>query len=103
MLELVSEGCSRSDTMFMRKYCEDVYTCLVESLSLPANNVQAVEAIFTTLALIAVELISSQNVASYIALIYNLQVRSNLIFLILQTPNIFLCINIYITSYCIFL
>ncbi|KAL1115272.1 hypothetical protein AAG570_007303 [Ranatra chinensis] len=70
---LAFEPCSRSDTIFMRKFGEEIYTCLLEILSLNDVTVECIESIYTTLALIAVELLTAHTITAYLTMVYSIQ------------------------------
>lgn len=72
-LELVIEKCSRPDVIFLRKHGPDIYIALYESLQLPSNTVENIEAVYTTLALLAVELASEETVLELLRLVLSLQ------------------------------
>jgi hypothetical protein len=67
------EKCSRSDTIFIRKYAQDIYVSIYESLEMTNNTVDNVEAVYTTLALICIELLSEETVLDFIRLILSIQ------------------------------
>ncbi|XP_073993628.1 protein EFR3 homolog stmA isoform X1 [Rhodnius prolixus] len=69
---IVREQCSRSDTMFLRKYGDDIYTCLVDSLHITCS-LEILQAIYSTLALIAIELVTITTLPSFLAMVYSLQ------------------------------
>lgn len=72
-LDLAIEKSSRSDVIFIRKHGPEIYLALYESLELPNNTVENVEAIYTTLALFSVELASEETVMELLRLILSLQ------------------------------
>ncbi|XP_015586861.1 protein EFR3 homolog cmp44E isoform X2 [Cephus cinctus] len=72
-LDLVIEKSSRPDVIFIRKHGPDIYLALYESLELTSNTVENVEAIYTTLALLAVELASEETVLELLRLVLSLQ------------------------------
>ncbi|CAH1725511.1 protein EFR3 homolog cmp44E isoform X1 [Aphis gossypii] len=67
------EKCSRSDTIFIRKHAQDIYVSIYESLEMTNNTVDNVEAVYTTLALICIELLSEETVLDFIRLILSIQ------------------------------
>uniref|UniRef100_A0A023F3F2 Putative transmembrane protein cmp44e n=2 Tax=Triatoma infestans TaxID=30076 RepID=A0A023F3F2_TRIIF len=69
---VVHEQCSRADTMFLRKYGDDIYTCLVDSLHVTCTT-EVLQAIYSTLALIAIELVTISTLPSFLAMVYSLQ------------------------------
>lgn len=71
--ELNLEKCSRSDTIFIRKHAQDMYVSIYESLEMTNNTVDNVEAVYTTLALICVELLSEETILDFIRLILSIQ------------------------------
>ncbi|KAK9504764.1 hypothetical protein O3M35_008953 [Rhynocoris fuscipes] len=66
------DQCSRADTMFLRKYGDDMYSCLVDCLAAPFN-LEILRAVYSTLALIAIELVTVTTLPSFLAMIYSLQ------------------------------
>ena len=70
---MVIEKASRSDEIFIRKHGPDIYTSLYESLEMPSNTVENVESIYTTLALLAVELASEETILELLRLVLSLQ------------------------------
>lgn len=71
--ELNLEKCSRSDTIFIRKHAQDIYVSIYESLEMTNNTIDNVEAVYTTLALICIELLSEETVLDFIRLILSIQ------------------------------
>lgn len=71
--ELNLEKCSRSDTIFIRKHAQDIYVSIYESLEITNNTVDNFEAVYTTLALICIELLSEETVLDFIRLILSIQ------------------------------
>lgn len=59
--------------IFIRKHGPEIYLALYESLELPSNTVENVESIYTTLALLAVELASEETVLELLRLVLSLQ------------------------------
>ncbi|XP_020706838.2 protein EFR3 homolog cmp44E isoform X6 [Athalia rosae] len=72
-LELVVEKSSRPDVIFVRKHGPEIYLALYESLELPSNTVENIGAVYTTLALLAVELASEETVLELLRLVLSLQ------------------------------
>ncbi|XP_046474294.1 protein EFR3 homolog cmp44E isoform X1 [Neodiprion pinetum] len=72
-LELVIEKSSRPDVIFVRKHGPEIYQALYESLELPSNTVENIEAVYTTLALLAVELATEETVLELLRLVLSLQ------------------------------
>lgn len=71
--EVNLEKCSRSDTIFIRKHAQDIYVSIYESLEITNNTVDNIEAVYTTLALICIELLSEETVLDFIRLILSIQ------------------------------
>jgi hypothetical protein len=74
-LELVVEKSSRVDIVFIRKHGPDIYRSLYESLEQTNNTVENIEAIYTTLALLCVELSSEETVMEMLRLVVSIQVQ----------------------------
>lgn len=72
-LDLAIEKSSRPDLIFIRKHGPEIYLALYESLELPSNTVDNIKAIYTTLALLAVELASEETVLEQLRLVLSLQ------------------------------
>ncbi|XP_001599882.1 protein EFR3 homolog cmp44E isoform X1 [Nasonia vitripennis] len=72
-LDLAIEKASRPDVIFIRKHGPEIYMALYESLELTNNRVENVEAIYTTLALLTVELASEETVLELLRLVMSLQ------------------------------
>ncbi|XP_039280449.1 protein EFR3 homolog cmp44E [Nilaparvata lugens] len=72
-LELVVEKCSRPDAIFARKNVPELFHCLVEGLRLENNSVENVEAVYTTLALIAIELACDDVLPDFLNMILDIQ------------------------------
>lgn len=72
-LDLTIEKASRPDVIFIRKHGPEIYLALYESLELASNKVENVESIYTTLALLAVELASDETVLELLRLVLSLQ------------------------------
>lgn len=71
--EISLEKCSRSDTIFIRKHAQDIYVSIYESLEMTNNTIDNIEAVYTTLALICIELLSEETVLDFIRLILSIQ------------------------------
>lgn len=72
-LDLAVEKASRPDIIFIRKHGPEIYMALYESLEFTNNRVENIEAIYTTLALLTVELGCDETVLELIRLIMSLQ------------------------------
>ncbi|XP_063218049.1 protein EFR3 homolog cmp44E isoform X2 [Bacillus rossius redtenbacheri] len=72
-LELVLEKTSRPDIIFVRKNGPEIYLSLYESLQKPNNTVENVQAVYTTLALLVVELASEETVLDLVRLVVSIQ------------------------------
>ncbi|EFN72365.1 Protein EFR3-like protein cmp44E [Camponotus floridanus] len=72
-LGLVIEKASRPDVIFIRKHGPEIYLALYESLELSSNTVENVESIYTTLALLAIELASEETILELLRLVLSLQ------------------------------
>ncbi|KAG8035729.1 hypothetical protein G9C98_001385 [Cotesia typhae] len=72
-LDLVVNKSSRPDVIFIRKHGPEIYLALYESIELSSNTVENIEAIYTTLALLIVELASEETVLEQLRLILSLQ------------------------------
>jgi hypothetical protein len=72
-LDLAIEKASRPDVIFIRKHGPEIYLALYESLELCSNSVENVESIYTTLALLAIELASEETVLELLRLVLSLQ------------------------------
>ncbi|XP_061931872.1 protein EFR3 homolog cmp44E isoform X2 [Apis cerana] len=72
-LDLTIEKASRPDVIFIRKHGPEIYLALYESLELASNKVENVESIYTTLALLAVELASEETILELLRLVLSLQ------------------------------
>ena len=59
--------------IFIRKHGPEIYMALYESLEMSNNSVENVESIYTTLALLAVELASEETVLELLRLVLSLQ------------------------------
>lgn len=72
-LDLIVEKSSRPDVIFIRKHGPEIYLALYESLELTSNTVENVESIYTTLALLVVELASEDTILELLRLVLSLQ------------------------------
>ncbi|XP_051168467.1 protein EFR3 homolog cmp44E isoform X2 [Leptopilina boulardi] len=72
-LDLMIEKCSRPDVIFIRKHGPEIYMALYESLEMTNNSVENVESIYTTMALLAVELASEETILELLRLVLSLQ------------------------------
>ncbi|CAH2057455.1 unnamed protein product, partial [Iphiclides podalirius] len=72
-LGLTVEKCSRPDLIFISKHGYAIFSSLYEGLQLESNTVENVEAIYTTLALLCVELASEETVCDILQLILAIQ------------------------------
>ncbi|XP_023315429.1 protein EFR3 homolog cmp44E [Trichogramma pretiosum] len=72
-LDLAIEKATRPDVIFIRKYGPEIYVILKNSLELISNRVENIESIYTTLALLIVELCSEETVIDMLRLVMDLQ------------------------------
>nr|CAI5832917.1 unnamed protein product [Callosobruchus analis] len=72
-LNLVLEKSSRPDLIFINKHGPIVYDALYTSLQMDTNTPENIEAIYTTLALLCVELASAETVIDLLQLILGIQ------------------------------
>ncbi|XP_026727539.1 protein EFR3 homolog cmp44E isoform X2 [Trichoplusia ni] len=72
-LGLTIEKCSRQDLIFISKHGYALFSSLYEGLQLESNTMENVEAIYTTLALICIELGSEETVCDILQLILAIQ------------------------------
>lgn len=68
-LELTIEKSSRPDLIFINKHGPVIYDALYTSLTLESNTVENIEAVYTTLALLCVELASHETVIDLLQLV----------------------------------
>ncbi|KPJ00758.1 Protein EFR3-like cmp44E [Papilio xuthus] len=68
-LGLTVEKCSRPDLIFISKHGYAIFSSLYDGLQLESNTVENVEAIYTTLALLCIELASEETVPDMLQLI----------------------------------
>lgn len=74
-VNLQMEKCSRPDMIFIRKYGPEIFTSLYENLELPNNTPENMEHLYTTIALIAVELLHEETIMDLTRLLLSIQVR----------------------------
>ncbi|XP_044744134.1 protein EFR3 homolog cmp44E isoform X2 [Coccinella septempunctata] len=72
-LELVIEKSSRPDLIFINKHGPIIYDALYTSLQMDTNTPENIEAIYTTLALLCVELSSGETVIDLLQLVLGIQ------------------------------
>nr|CAH7716742.1 unnamed protein product [Callosobruchus chinensis] len=72
-LNLVLEKSSRPDLIFINKHGPIIYDALYTSLQMDTNTPENIEAIYTTLALLCVELASAETVIDLLQLILGIQ------------------------------
>ncbi|XP_013181895.1 PREDICTED: protein EFR3 homolog cmp44E isoform X2 [Papilio xuthus] len=72
-LGLTVEKCSRPDLIFISKHGYAIFSSLYDGLQLESNTVENVEAIYTTLALLCIELASEETVPDMLQLILAIQ------------------------------
>ncbi|XP_054275063.1 protein EFR3 homolog cmp44E isoform X2 [Macrosteles quadrilineatus] len=72
-LELVAEKCSRSDSIFLRKNSPDMFQCFLDSLELENNTVENIEAVYTTIALLIVEVGCDDTISDFLNLMLRIQ------------------------------
>ncbi|CAB0038598.1 unnamed protein product [Trichogramma brassicae] len=72
-LDLAIEKATRPDVIFIRKHGPEIYSALHESLGLINNRVENIESIYTTVALLIVELCSEETVLEMLRLVMSLQ------------------------------
>lgn len=75
-LELTWEKSSRPDLIFINKHGPVIYDALYSSLQMESNNVENMESVYTTLALLCVEVASQETVVDLIQLVLGLQTLS---------------------------
>lgn len=68
-MDLTVEKCSRSDLIFINKNGALIYDALYTNLQMDSNSIENIEAIYTTLALLCVELSSSDTAIDLLQLI----------------------------------
>lgn len=72
-LNLIVDKSSRQDVIFIRKHGPEIYMALYESLMLRNNSLENIEAIYTTIALFAVELACEETVLELLRLVLSIQ------------------------------
>ncbi|XP_048000935.1 protein EFR3 homolog cmp44E isoform X3 [Leguminivora glycinivorella] len=72
-LGLTIEKCSRPDLIFISKHGYAIFSSLYDGLQLESNTVENIEAIYTTLALLIIELGSEETVCDFMQLILAIQ------------------------------
>lgn len=68
-LDLTIEKCSRPDLIFINKHGPIIYDALYTSLQMDTNTPDNIEAVYTTLALLCVELASAETVIDLLQLL----------------------------------
>ncbi|KAI5641218.1 hypothetical protein NE865_06482 [Phthorimaea operculella] len=72
-LGLTVEKCSRPDLIFISKHGYAIFSSLYEGLQLESNTTENIEAIYTTLALLFIELASEETVCDMLQLVLAIQ------------------------------
>ncbi|XP_041988763.1 protein EFR3 homolog cmp44E isoform X2 [Aricia agestis] len=72
-LGLVVEKCSRPDLIFISKHGYAIFSSLYDGLQLESNTAENVSAIYTTLALLCIELASDETVCDMFQLVLSIQ------------------------------
>ncbi|XP_045455930.1 protein EFR3 homolog cmp44E [Melitaea cinxia] len=72
-LGLIVEKCSRPDLIFISKHGYAIFSSLYDGLQLESNTAENISAIYTTLALLCVELASEETVCDMLQLILSIQ------------------------------
>ncbi|XP_060532802.1 protein EFR3 homolog cmp44E isoform X2 [Cylas formicarius] len=72
-LDLVLEKSSRADLIFINKHGPIIYDALYTSLQMDTNSPENIEAVYTTLALLCVELASTETVIDLLQLLLGIQ------------------------------
>ncbi|XP_072947981.1 protein EFR3 homolog cmp44E [Epargyreus clarus] len=72
-LGLTVEKCSRPDLIFISKHGYAIFSSLYDGLQLESNTLENVQAIYTTLALLCIELASEETVCDMLHLILAIQ------------------------------
>ncbi|CAH0551687.1 unnamed protein product [Brassicogethes aeneus] len=72
-LELTMEKSSRPDLIFINKHGPTIYDALYTSLQIESNTTENIEAVYTTLALLCVELASAETVIDLLQLLLGIQ------------------------------
>ncbi|GJQ76302.1 putative protein EFR3 homolog [Trypoxylus dichotomus] len=72
-MSLILEKSSRPDLIFINKHGPIIYDALYTSLQMDSNTVKNIEAVYTTLALLCVELASSETAIDLLQLVLGIQ------------------------------
>ncbi|XP_018576301.1 protein EFR3 homolog cmp44E isoform X1 [Anoplophora glabripennis] len=72
-LDLTIEKCSRPDLIFINKHGPIIYDALYTSLQMDTNTPDNIEAVYTTLALLCIELASAETVIDLLQLLLGIQ------------------------------
>lgn len=72
-LDLNLEKASRPDILFIKKHGPEIYLAMYESLELMSNRVEIIESVFTTIALIVVEVGVEETVLEMFRLVMSIQ------------------------------
>ncbi|KAJ2940931.1 hypothetical protein O0L34_g10192 [Tuta absoluta] len=72
-LGLTVEKCSRPDLIFFSKHGYAIFSSLYEGLQLESNTMENIEAIYTTIALLFIELASEETVCDMLQLVLAIQ------------------------------
>ncbi|XP_052748022.1 protein EFR3 homolog cmp44E isoform X2 [Galleria mellonella] len=75
-LGLTVEKCSRQDLIFISKHGYAIFSSLYEGLQLESNTLENIETIYTTLALLCIELASEETICDIMQLILAIQQSS---------------------------
>lgn len=78
-LELIAEKCSRSDSSFLRKNSPDMFQCFLDGLESNNNTVENIEEVYTTIALLIVEVACDDTLSDFLNLLLRIQVGYRLI------------------------
>lgn len=71
--DLNIEKCSRQDVLFMKKNGQDLYMCIYRNLELPNNRIENIDALYCTMALLAVEVTNEDVMIDIIRLMLAVQ------------------------------
>ncbi|XP_037298619.1 protein EFR3 homolog cmp44E-like isoform X2 [Manduca sexta] len=72
-LGLTVEKCSRQDVIFISKHGYTIFSSLYEGLQLESNTLENIEAIYTTVALLCIEVCCEETVADILQLVLAIQ------------------------------
>lgn len=72
--DLNIEKCSRQDVLFMKKNGQDLFMCVYNNIQFLNNRQENIDALFCTLALLAVEVTNEDVMIDMIRLTFALQV-----------------------------